>query len=269
MKLDQKTLEMIMYCVYITVAILIFSFDYRRFGDPLREFNALVNSVIDDARVLMKDRDSSHGLDHVLRVYKIAKKIRWCGGDKIDKLIMQIALLHDVYDHKYPNSANNKMFVSEFYGKNVVDAIDHISYSSEVKFHIKDPNISISLSRMRWLGNLDSDTLLARNVVSDADKLDAIGKNGIIRCIDYIKHSKPEIVHDDEQIRILLKAHYDEKLKLLSQYYIVTEKGQKIATMKHKQMEDYMKDYMKDRAALTETNAITNDANPARNIESD
>jgi HD superfamily phosphodiesterase len=265
MGLDQRTLDMIMYCVYTAAAILIFSFDYRRLGDPLREFNALVNSVIDDARVLMKDRDSSHGLDHVLRVYKIAKKIRWCGGDKIDKLIMKIALLHDAYDHKYPNSANNKMFVSEFYGQNVVDAIDHISFSSETKFHIKDPNISISLSRMRWLNSLDSDTLLARNVVSDADKIEAIGKSGIIRCLNYIKHSKPEIIHDDEQIKIHFKAHYDEKLKILAQYYIVTEKGRKIASAKHKEMENYVKLFMN----RTETNAITNETNPANNIESD
>lgn len=228
--------------VLITLFIILWG-DYSKLnlGLNIHKFNELKRAVIADAKMIMFDRDNTHGLDHVLRVYELAKQIRWAGGDKIDKLIMEVAILHDSYDHKYPNAAKNKSWVKDMYGDDIVNAIDHISYSSEVSYHIKDPNISINLSRMRWLSNLSNDVLLARNVVSDADKLEAIGRRGIDRCLDFIKHKHPEIIHDDEQVNILLKQHYDEKLKLLAQYYIVTQKGKQMAQILDQEMTKYLK----------------------------
>lgn len=234
---------MLIYGIIVATAFVIMLGDYSKLNvsGKLAQFNELTKAVIADAKMLMHGRDDTHGIDHVLRVYELAKQIRWAGGDKIDKLIMEVAILHDAYDHKYPNSIANKTYISDIYGKDVVDVIDHISYSSEVSYHIQSPDVSINLSRMRWLKNLTTNTLIARNVVSDADKLEAIGRRGIDRCIDFIKHRHPEIIHDDQQINIMLKQHYDEKLKILAQYYIVTEKGKQMAAMLDKEMTIYLK----------------------------
>ncbi len=206
----------------------------------VHRFNELTRAVIEDAKMLMVGRDHTHDISHVMRVYELAKQIRWAGGDKIDKLIMEVAILHDVYDHKYKDAERNRKYVSDMYGKDVTDAIDHISYSSEVSYHAKDSEISIHLNRMRWLNNLSDDAMIARNVVSDADKLEAIGRRGIDRCIDFIKHKNPELIYDDKQINILLKQHYNEKLKLLAQYYIVTKKGRQMAKLLDQEMNEYL-----------------------------
>lgn len=205
---------------------------------PIRvcyDYNQLFKCVVADAKHLMKDRDHTHGLEHVMRVYELAKKIRWNGGDQLDKLILKVAILHDVYDHKYPNGPENKEYVKETYGDEVADVIDHISFSTETKYHIKDPNISIELSRMRWLNGLSKDALIARNIVSDADKLEAIGLAGLRRCRDFIIHNhkmrNEETELSGEEIMIKMREHYNEKLKILYQYYIVTPKGREMGAI--------------------------------------
>ncbi|KAK3240629.1 hypothetical protein CYMTET_49540 [Cymbomonas tetramitiformis] len=59
----------------------------------------------------------------------------------------------------------------------ILKIIDNVSYSKEVK---------------RGLDTFDSESALAaRNVVSDADKIEAIGVKGLERCADFAREMNP------------------------------------------------------------------------------
>ena len=89
---------------------------------------------------------------------------------------------------------------------------------------------------------------IVRDIVSDADKIEAIGLRGVDRCWQYSEelwekkvHSEG-LAHDDEEAKIKwIKArvveHYHEKLKILGSEYIKTESGRKLADLLNSEME--------------------------------
>ena len=76
--------------------------------------------------------------------------------------------------------------------------------------------------------NLPSHIMTLRNIVSDADKLEALGVPGIIRMIHYHHHKHPKASIDDHAKHII--DHCEEKLyRLISERYIRTRKGRQLA----------------------------------------
>ena len=175
-------------------------------------------------------RDKSHGIDHVILVYKNTKKItkNIKISDRYKAIVFAAALLHDAYDHKYVKEKDfSKIITSikkdllslKFTDKDcklVFKIMDNISYSKEKKLRKK--GIKINLGRLQKY----------RNIVSDADKLEALDSDGVIRMIHYYCHQKPN-AKIEEHIKHI-RDHCDEKLYILiKEKYIRTRIGRELA----------------------------------------
>lgn len=198
-----------------------------------------------------ENRDPSHGVAHMDQVRNISLLI-WQNErlhnesliniERIERLIITTSQLHDVLDHKYPSTSfnNEETFRKElqkYFPDNDIELIlliiQNISYSKEVKLRNKLNSIPL------W-EELGPDGQLVRNIVSDADKLEAIGMIGIQRCLQY---SYETMKHRDEEINVNvlfdhLVEHGNEKLFILKDEYIRTLTGKKMAEIPHNIMLD-------------------------------
>ena len=125
------------------------------------------------------------------------------------------ALLHDVCDHKYISKGDHSIaqedFLSSTYTPYEADfiklVIDSVSYSKENKGKLETTFASMTpLQRF------------VRDVVSDADKIEALGEIGLERCFQYAKENGST----DEEAWLHVAEHCDEKLLLLLPHFIHT-----------------------------------------------
>ena len=184
-------------------------------------------------------RDSSHGYEHMKTVALISLDIierefndrRNYNNLKLDA--MTAAWLHDIADHKYDKDGTLEQQLDEFGHKNIINykelkpVIKYVSYSSENNaIHAGTP--------------LDYDSILTpyyalvRHIVSDADKLEAIGREGITRALTYTKHANPS--YTDAQVIADVHKHAKEKLLRIATEFIRTNTGRVIAKQKHAEM---------------------------------
>ncbi len=189
------------------------------------------------------DRDESHGHLHMEKVainsLKIYKEMTESLEDDYWMLttIIITAWLHDVADHKYDvdNKLKHKihLFLEEFYYNDpdtmmlIEDIIDRISFSKENKALINNELLD-------WEDVLGEKGCIIRDIVSDADKLEAIGKDGLDRCIMFTRESNPEL--KDDEIINKVKKHSHEKLLRLKDEFIRTIPGKKMADPLHNEM---------------------------------
>lgn len=175
------------------------------------------------------DDYSGHDYFHAIRVFNNAKKIlsKTTDDNVNDKIVLLSTLLHDCVDHKLfgENKINEqiakikKLLVedySSFEIKEIIDIIQSISYSKNIK-----------------LDNINA------QIVSDADRLDAIGAIGIIRTIEYGASKKRKF--DDKTDNCTINHFYEKLLKLKDLMY--TAEAKKIAIKRHKFLEMFLKEY--------------------------
>jgi hypothetical protein len=177
-------------------------------------------------------------------------------------IVQVVALLHDVTDHKYlkeePMLATKlKSFLDVITTR--VETVENTVYKNLfTKEKIMAIIERISFSRQKDKGTDDwSDVLgyfgkFVRDIVSDADKLEAIGRPGIDRCASYVveklsKDNKYNKFNGDtltlEKVYPLVVEHYHEKLKILSsKTYIKTPYGQMIAKIYDRDMQSRLKE---------------------------
>jgi len=177
-----------------------------------------------------KHRDESHGYDHMNAVANISTIIvSYLDNisDKQKSLITICAWLHDVNDHKYDNE--NEEVLNSFLELNfpehkslILDIIKRVSFSFEKKHGRND-----------WLEVLGQDGLFVRNIVSDADKIEAININ---RCYLYERMKNP--IFNDKETWMRVIEHYNEKLVLLKDNYLYTNSAKTIAEPLHQKMVD-------------------------------
>ena len=184
---------------------------------------------------LTEDYDESHNIEHHVNVYKnaiiIYKGIYDCTKE-ILPLIIYASLLHDTVDSKYPDGLKNKIekldnFLKEKLSDkwtNVKWIIDNISYSKEAKFG--------------YPLHTDPIVQLARDIVSDADKLEAIGEIGLLRCKQYSIAKNPT-ASKEEITKIVVQHCYDKLLKI-KDLYIRTSTGKNLAEALHQIIVDYI-----------------------------
>ena len=145
------------------------------------------------------------------------------------------ALLHDVCDHKYKISETFEEAFHEFIlndvchgNKGAADIIsiiiEFVSYSKEKKGFLKQANLPVPIMTLR-------------DVVSDADKLEALGEMGIQRCIEYTKTiMEQKSINDSVYLDLVMKGvaqHCDEKLLHLLPEYIRTPGGKEMGKPLH------------------------------------
>ena len=170
--------------------------------------------------------DSSHDVNHAIAVYENALDIAdndYPFANK--KLLMYACLLHDVCDHKYKHSVTkderndfiHKQLNNPSHSQCVIDVIENISYSQEVK------------GKRRTLPYPDC---IYQDIVSDADKLEAIGQIGLDRCIAFTLAIGGVVPND-------VVEHCHEKLLKLKDNFIKTKRGKVLAEPLHNIIVEY------------------------------
>lgn len=199
---------------------------------------ALINKTTDFVRNILKDRDESHGFNHAIDVFNYATQIAHSLelSDDLIENVQIVALLHDVADHKYDhNSTLYKQvldYLSSINRDDYIKIIERISYSVEKKNGCED-----------WLEILGEEYFLIRNIVSDADKLCALGENGYERCVEYVKFKNSQLSNLD--VYNAVDKHMNEKLLQLKDNYIRTDPGKNIACILHNELITAHNEYKK------------------------
>ena len=188
-----------------------------------------------------KDRDDSHGHAHMKAVAETTRFI--IERDFIDESgnltldAITAAWLHDVADHKYDHDGTLEQKLDDFGTANIWNyqeikqVIKYVSFSTE--------NKAITAGTpLNFLAILGAYYSQIRDIVSDADKLEAIGTIGIQRCIEYTTHTNP--THTHAQVKSDVKKHADEKLLRLASQFIKTPTARTIANIRHKEMEEWL-----------------------------
>ena len=175
------------------------------------------------------DRALSHGIGHFKRVKDMALTINNTlqSPANMEDIIL-VAMLHDVADHKYDHDGSLANQVQTWLEsqqnldvKVIMDTISSISYSKERKYG------------MRWFkSQLGSYWTKVRDVVSDADKLEALGDIGGIRCLQYAKeHGYSE----RDSVKHLVENILD-KLIHIKDKYLVTDIAKNMAESLHQDL---------------------------------
>lgn len=177
--------------------------------------------------------DSSHNHEHAQAVYN--NSIRIIEEDRFiveDDIIELVAKLHDVRDHKYKNSISEEKLV-EFIMQitkdpnktyRILKIIANVSYSKEV-------------NGKREKLQFPDDVYL--DIISDADRLEAIGKVGIERCTTFTKEVGGQIPED------VVKHCHEKLLRLYNDNFIKTKAGRRMAEPLHNEIVDYVKNHTK------------------------
>ena len=79
-----------------------------------------------------------------------------------------------------------------------------------------------------------------RHIVSDADKLEAIGTIGVVRAIQYTTHANPGST--EKQIIEDVKKHAEEKLLRLAGEFIHTPYAKREGRVRHDEMVQQLAD---------------------------
>lgn len=166
--------------------------------------------IVDFAKAFYDLNDDLHGWGHIERVWsrcrQILAKIRW--GEKINKNLLEIAVyLHDIGR----NPPSSEKFHSENHA-----AVSAILTTKFLEAKNTDSDLITALSRIIRAHSFSlgepADTLEAQ-ILSDADKLDALGAVGIYRVCAF------QTLHGGNIESIL--SHCDEKLlKLEKKLYL-------------------------------------------------
>ena len=188
---------------------------------------------------LTNEYDESHDLGHHADVFVNATNIyiqliaNDIPNEEVVTYITYAALLHDTIDYKYPNNLQNKIKKVDEYLKNKLGnvwlnvkwIIDNMSYSKEAK--------------NGYPVHSNTDVQLARDIVSDADKLEAIGDIGIIRCTQYGRVAHPNA--NEKELKQLVIQHCHDKLLKIKDQYIRTVPGKLMAEPRHQVIADFVK----------------------------
>lgn len=236
----------------------------------IEELNKFIpKELIDYTRSVMDKYDESHNFAHVLRV--VALSIHIYHGEKHNipenvqnecyLIVLYASLLHDVVDHKYNTSTETVNVLANVFstlpgpmGKIIEDIITGVSYSKEVKQGLQHLE--------EYQSNLPF--FLLRNIVSDADKIDAIGMIGIRRCGLFSLHNTLQSLNIDpntsEGEKAILKeicTHSHEKLLKLASQFIRTNTGKEFAKDLHCETQKYVEDA---EAYLNNSSGVAPDA---------
>ncbi|KAI8379216.1 uncharacterized protein BYT42DRAFT_568029 [Radiomyces spectabilis] len=213
----------------------------------------MTDSIIKETRAMvsqyMCNLDPSHDMLHVDRVVRLAMHLAndcLTKGQRVDCEIVELAALcHDVGDRKYyKGDASGGELIRPFLMEHgltheraslVARIVDHVGFRKELAWNDdQDPQQDVE-----WRKNCTE-----LHIVQDADKLDAIGAFGVLRCaafsgakniplfvpnLDPIKHmTKDEYEQQTAKGKGTAINHFHEKLFLLADM-MRTSKGKAMA----------------------------------------
>jgi uncharacterized protein len=188
---------------------------------------------------------SGHDPTHAKRVLSLAKQIAAKEGGNL-RLIEAAALLHDTIDSKlFSNPQGQIDKVTSFLKAN--------GYRDE-----EIQAILAIITTMSWHLHNDKPVSLEAAIVTDADRLEALGAVGIIRCIEYGSvHGRPFYeeknlkrdssgVHFAQTSETDLSHFYDKLLKLGEHFYTPT--GKKMAEQRIAFLQSFLTEFYNEVA---------------------
>ena len=195
----------------------------------------------DFVQEVCSDRDKSHGWEHMKTVAETSQMIvekdykdePECVYNQLMIDAITVAWLHDIADHKYDKKGELTNILMKWgYAniggfENIIETIKLVSFSSENKAILSGKPIDYDKILGKHYARV-------RHIVSDADKLEAIGLIGMERAIGYTRHANP--AYSEEQIISDVKKHADEKLLRLAHEFMRTDTGKQIAQLRHLEM---------------------------------
>jgi uncharacterized protein len=198
------------------------------------------------------DRDESHGHAHMKAVAEMTRYIvEQDFNDESGHLTLDAitaAWLHDIADHKYDHDGTLEQRLDEFGTANIWNyedikhVIKYVSYSTENKAILAGTPLDFTSILGAYYSQI-------RNIVSDADKLEAIGKIGISRAIMYTTEANPTFTQ--AQVIADVHKHAHEKLLRLATQFIRTPLARSIATQRHKEMEEWLHSHTPTAALIS------------------
>ena len=211
----------------------------------------------------MRDRDPSHGMPHFHRVWSAAhalvskERCLKLEPSELELLKIELAsLAHDVCDHKYCEPKDVERTMGEM--RAVLRDACGLNDAEVEAVLLAAENVSLSREKKNLLQGAELDRVGARwlrNVVSDADKLDALGAKGLERIVQC----------GPDDFRGLGDEAWYEQLKTLSkevaeprQGYLIFEASRALAT----KLIEEMHEALTDVAFLRDLKAKTTDPSP-------
>jgi uncharacterized protein len=199
------------------------------------------NLLSDFVKTTCANRDDSHGHAHMKAVAETTRLI--IQQDFIDETgnltldAITAAWLHDVADHKYDHDGTLEQRLDAFGTANISNyreikqVIKYVSFSTENKAILAGTPLNFPAILGAYYSQI-------RDIVSDADKLEAIGTIGVQRCVEYTTHTNPTYTH--AQVMSDVKKHADEKLLRLASQFIKTPTARTIAIIRHNEMDEWL-----------------------------
>ncbi|EJU04989.1 hypothetical protein DACRYDRAFT_47579 [Dacryopinax primogenitus] len=183
----------------------------------------------------MANNDPSHDVFHVLRVRKTAIRLADSLAHSTALNIWMVdmaALLHDINDHKYATSTSGTVGLKEIYERMSRDDAAQLEWILE--------RVSWSKEKRRreegtW-GELE-EACVELHCVQDADRLDAIGAFGIMRCAAFSAVTKRPLYAEGRNDTAI--AHFHEKLLNIAGS-LKTELGTQLGIRRHQVMLDFL-----------------------------
>lgn len=195
-------------------------------------------------KLLINDK-TGHNMNHINRVIELSKKIANKENVNLD-IVISIALLHDVDDYKIFGEENSINLI------NANNILNKTTFNKDEKDLIINSIKTIGYSK-RLEGIIPKN--IEAMIVSDADMLDALGVNGILRTFEYdIKHNNdffnpnifPNLNINSKEYKSIKNNssinHIFEKLLKLKDL-MLTETGKKEAKKRHDFIIDFLKEY--------------------------
>ena len=196
----------------------------------MNELMPKIRAVEAAVRERVKDDTTGHDWDHALRVAKLAFDIANVeGGDR--HVAYLGGLCHDVADHKFHDGDRTV-------GPRVAS---EILTAAGIPDEVVKEVVEI-VGTVSWSGGKTPPTLAGR-CVQDADRLDALGAIGIVRCFQYAGATKGSIAS--------AVAHFDEKLLKLPDH-MNTDEGRKEAGARAHRMRRFLKE-LRDETYVCES----------------
>lgn len=202
----------------------------------------IADSIVDFVKIKLLTNNNGHDWKHIERVLNNASKII-SGTTANPKIVYTSICLHDLIDYKVTNDISNEL-------KEIEYTLNKAQYTTWEINEIIDIISSISFSKHQVL------TSINQMVVSDADKLDALGSMGIIRTIQY-GQSVGRPFYEDDNLLIQdnkisfnkstltsLSHFYDKLLKLPELMY--TEKGKELALKRVMIIKDFLNSFYEE-----------------------
>jgi uncharacterized protein len=224
----------------------------------------MIEVVKEKVQKHMLHDNCGHGFDHIERVYGIALKL--LATEEANREVVVLAsLLHDVDDYK-------------LFGQEAADNLTNakrIMTESNIDFDVQHKvcDIIYNMGYSKSLAGIRPKTIEGK-IVSDADMLDALGVNGIVRTLSYAfsrcqkygtpvfdKNVWPEInLTADEYKMMGRKAdncinHFFEKTLRLGKM-MMTEAGKEQSKIRLRRMIDFLYGYFDENNVPEWTNYL-------------